>query len=481
VPDRPLEPTGDELRRLCDAAVAYVVRHIDTLPDQPSFDTDAAAEVAASFREPPPESATSFDAILARLDPAVRRSFTTAGPGYLAYVPGGGLPAAAIADFIACAVNRFVGVAAAAPALAALEATAIDWMAGLMGCPPGTAGILTSGGSISNLTALVTARVARLPEDFLAGTLYLSDETHHSVSRAARLAGFPERAVRRVPVDARLRLRPASLEAMVREDAAKGARPFLVIANAGTTNTGAIDPLPEILAIARAHGLWVHADAAYGGFFRLVGEGARRLEGLGECDSITLDPHKGMFLPYGTGCLLVRDAAALRAAHRGEAGYLQDLHGAAGAPDFHALSSELSRDFRGLRVWLPIVLHGLAAFREQIAEKLALARSAWERLRRLPMIDMVDEPQLSIVAFRWRAGAASAGDADALAAELMRRVNARRRVFLSSTVVGGRFVVRLCVLSFRTHADRVDEAVDAIAEEAGALAGLRRGPAPPSG
>jgi len=482
MPDRPLEPTGDELRRLCDAAVAYIARHIDTLPDQPSFDTDRAVEVAASFREPPPETGTSFETILARLDPAVRCSFTTAGPGYLAYVPGGGLPAAAVADFIACAVNRFVGVPAAAPALAVLEATAIDWLAGLMGCPAGTAGILTSGGSISNLTALVTARVDRLPEDFLAGTIYLSDQTHHSLARAARIAGFPERAVRRVPVDARLRLRPADLEAMVLEDAARGARPFLVIANAGTTNTGAIDPLPEILAIARAHGLWVHADAAYGGFFRLVPEGVRRLDGLGECDSITLDPHKGMFLPYGTGCLLVRDAATLRAAHRGEAGYLQDLHDEAGAPDFHTLSPELSRDFRGLRVWLPIVLHGLAAFRQQIDEKLALARAAWDRLRRLPMLDMVDEPQLSIVAFRWRAGpgagAASIAAADARAAELMQRVNARRRVFLSSTVIDGRFVVRLCVLSFRTHADRMEEALDAIAQEAGLLAGLRKTPAP---
>jgi len=188
-----------------------------------------------------------------------------------------------------------------------------------------------------------------------------------------------------------------------------------------------------------------------------------------------------MFLPYGTGCLLVRDAAALRAAHRSEAGYLQDLHAAEDTHDFHTMSPELSRDFRGLRVWLPIVLHGLLAFREQIDEKLALARAAWDRLRRLPMIEMIDEPQLSIVAFRWRTGAgiATRAAADSLAAELMRRVNARRRVFLSSTVIDGRFVVRLCILSFRTHADRVDEAIDAIAEEAFGLVALRTGPAPP--
>jgi aromatic-L-amino-acid decarboxylase len=187
------------------------------------------------------------------------------------------------------------------------------------------------------------------------------------------------------------------------------------------------------------------------------------------CDSITLDPHKGLFLPYGTGCVLVRDRDALRRAHATEAAYLQDLAPASDQIDFTDLSPELSRDFRGLRLWLPLQLHGLAAFRDQLVEKLALARWAYERLRAEPMLDLLDEPQLSVIAFRIRTS--DGGDADALSAELLRRVNARRRVFLSSTVIGGRFVVRLCVLSFRTHPDRVREAVDAIVETARDLAG----------
>src|SRR6267142_1957420 len=428
-PRWPLEPVSGDLRRLIDACAAYVVAHIDSLPEQPSFDVDGAAELASTFDEPAPDQGRPIEAILARLGPAVLKSFTTAGPGYLAFIPGGGIPSAAIADFVATSVNRFVGVAAAAPALARIEAQTISWLAGLMGYPPASGGILTSGGSLSNLVALVTARAARLPEDFLGGTIYLSDETHLSVLKAARIAGFPDRNVRRIPVDGRFRLRPDRLEAAIEEDRAAGRRPFFVVANVGTTNTGAIDTLPEILDIARHHGLWTHADAAYGGFFRLVPEGAARMRGIERCDSITLDPHKGLFLPYGTGCLLVRDPETLKRALRGEASYLQDVAEGGDAPNFHEISPELSRDFRGLRVWLPIQLHGLGAFREQIQEKLELTRWAYRELKDDPHFRMLDEPQLSIVAFTSRS---DHGDPDALGAEVLRRVNQRRRVFLSS-------------------------------------------------
>ncbi len=456
-PKWPLEPASAELRRLIDACAEFVVEQIEILPTLPSCDVEGAEPVAAAFVEPPPEDGHAIAAILERLRPAVAKSFNTAGPGYLAFIPGGGIPAAALADFVACAINRFVGVVAAAPALARIEAQVIAWLASLMGYPKESGGILTTGGSLSNLTALVAARADRLPEDFLSGTIYLSEETHLSMIKAARIAGFPDRGVRAVPVDRRCRMRPDVLEAMIREDRSKGLRPFLVVANAGTTNTGAIDPLPEIRDIARRHALWAHADAAYGGFFRLVPEGAARLGGIEAYDSITLDPHKGLFLPYGTGCLLVRDPETLRRAHAGRAGYLQDVGLGGGAPNFTDLSPELSRDFRGLRLWLPIQLHGLRAFRMQIQEKLDLARDAHTGLRNEPLLEMLDEPQLSIVAFAARP--------DDRGPELLRRVNARGRVFLSSTTLGGRYVLRLCVLSFRTHADRVRDAVVAVKEE----------------
>ena len=461
------------LREWIDRCADLVVEHIGSLPEQPSWDVEGADDLARAYTGRAPETGSSIENVLERLRPAVAKSFNTAGPGYLAFIPGGGIPAAALADFIACSVNRYVGVSAAAPVLAQIEATTVEWLAAMMGYAVGSGGVLTTGGSLSNLIAIVTARVAKLPENFLDGTLYVSEECHASVNKAARIAGFPERAIRRVAVDRRLRMDPAALEAAIDDDRRLGLRPFLVVPSVGTTNTGAVDPLPQILGIAERHGLWVHADAAYGGFFRIAPGGESLMPGIERCDSITLDPHKGLFLPYGTGCLLVRDPHALLAAHRGDAGYLQDVAPAPDRVNFTDLSPELSRDFRGLRLWLPIVLHGLAGFREQLGEKLALTRRAYDELRSDPHLDMLDEPQLSVVAFAWRGP--DVAEANRLGAELQRRVNARRRVFLSSTRIGGRFVLRICVLSFRTHADRIDDAVRAIREEAAAL---RKGECP---
>jgi aromatic-L-amino-acid decarboxylase len=461
------EPPVSELRRQLEVCAAFAAEQVAGIAGQPSWDLEGAAGLAATFKESVPEDGRPLSDVLGRLAPAISKSLNTAAPGYFAYIPSGGLPAAAMADLVSLVTNRYVGVAAAAPALAQIEATAIGWIARELGLPDGAGGILTSGGSLSHLTAIVTARIDRLPEEFLSGSLYVSEEAHLSAAKAARIAGFPARAIRRIPVDGRCRMRIDALERAIAEDRAAGRRPFLIMATAGTTNTGAIDPLPDLGALARREGLWLHVDAAYGGFFRLCPEGAARLEGIEEADSITLDPHKGLFLPYGTGCLLVRDPETLRRAHASEAHYLQDVADGDGPPSFTDLSPELSRDFRGLRIWLPIMLHGLRAFRETAAEKLALARWAADRLRGEPLLELVDEPQLSLVALR---ACPPRGDADAFGAELLRRVNAGRRVFLSSTIVGGRYTLRLCILSFRSHQDSVEEAVNTLIEEARALA-----------
>ena len=461
----PLELSSEALREALEAAATFVRGEIDTLAEQPSVDLAGAEELARTFVEPLPVGPSALNGILDRLRPAVRKSFNTAGPGYLAFIPGGGIPSAAIADFIATSTNRYVGVRPPAPALAQIEETAIRWLADLMGYPKEAGGILTSGGSLSTLSAIVAAREARFPEDFSKGTIYLSSETHYCVPKAARIAGIRDARVRRIPIDARRRMDTEALARTIAEDKAAGLQPFMIVANVGTTNTGAIDDIPRILEIGRAHGVWVHADAAYGGFFRLAAQGAALMPGLPECDSITLDPHKGMFLPYGTGCLLVRDPATLQRAHSMDAEYLHDVR-AQTSPNFSDLSPELSRDFRGLRLWLPLVLHGADAFREAIEEKLALTRLAYEQLRADERFEILDEPQLSVIAFRLKGEGEAA---DRLNEDLMSRVNARGRVFLSSTRLDGRYVIRICVLSFRTHKGRVQDAVDALREEATAV------------
>lgn len=461
----PLELSAEALGEALEATCAFVRGEIDTLAAQPSVDLAGAEDLARTFVEPLPASPSPLGGILDRLGPAVRKSFNTAGPGYLAFIPGGGIPSAAIADFIATSTNRYVGVRPPAPALAQIEETAIRWLADLMGYPEGAGGILTSGGSLSTLSAIVAAREAKLPEDFSKGTIYLSSETHYCVPKAARIAGIRDARVRRIPIDARRRVDPEALARAIDEDKVAGLQPFMIVANVGTTNTGAIDDIPRILEIGRAHDMWVHADAAYGGFFRLASHGPALMPGLPECDSITLDPHKGMFLPYGTGCLLVRDPSTLQRAHSMDAEYLHDVR-AQSSPNFSDLSPELSRDFRGLRIWLPLVLHGADAFREAIEEKLALTRHAYEQLRADPRFEILDEPQLSVIAFRLKGEGEAA---DRLNEDLMHRVNARGRVFLSSTRLDGRYVIRICVLSFRTHKGRVQDAVDALREEATAV------------
>jgi aromatic-L-amino-acid decarboxylase len=418
-----------------------------------------------------PERGVPFERLLRLLfGRVIPASLNTASPGYLAYIPGGGLFHSALADLVAGATNRYVGVWTAAPGLVQLETNVLDWFCAMFGLPKGSGGILTTGGSLANLVAVVTARRERLPTDFARGTIYACDQVHHSVTKAALLAGFDPERVRAIASDERFRMRTDATVAAVEADRTRGLEPFLLVASAGTTNTGAVDPLPELARIAARERLWLHVDAAYGGFFALTERGRAALSGIESADSITLDPHKGLFLPYGTGSLLVRDVETLRRAHSVRASYMPPLQSDEGLHDFCEMSPELSRDWRGLRIWLPLQMHGAAAFRTALDEKLDLARHAADVLRAVPDVEIVAEPELSLLAFRYRPAGMADGDAlDDLNRRLLSAVNGRQRVFLTGATAHGRFVLRICVLSFRTHRDRIDAGLADIAAEIDAL------------
>lgn len=461
-----LELDEADLRALVAAALDRICGELRGLPGQAACVTEGGAALARSLREPLPRGAAALPELLATIfDRALPVSYTTTGPGYLAYIPGGGLLHAAVADLIADAINRFVGLWRAAPGLVQLESNVIAWLCEIVGLPAGSGGVLTSGGSLANFSATVAAR-HRLGERFADGTIYTSTQAHHSVLRAAILAGFPAAQVRAVPVDAQQRICLERLAEAIAADRAAGLRPCMLVASAGTTNTGAVDDLEGMAGLAAREGLWLHVDAAYGGCFALTERGRVVLRGLGRADSITLDPHKGLFLPYGTGALLVRDPAALRRAHSVHADYLPPMQEDPDFVDFCELSPELSRDFRGLRLWLPLKLVGADGFAAALDEKLDLAAYAAGALRGMPEVLLVAPPQLSLLAFR-HVPARLAGD---LAAQdehnerLLAAINARGRVFMTSTRLAGRFVLRICVLSFRTHRDRVDEGLADISE-----------------
>jgi aromatic-L-amino-acid decarboxylase len=458
-----LELSADEMRTMAEAVVARSIDHVARVASQPSCGdlTDADA-FCRSLREPAPDLPVALDPLLDRLfADLVPRSFTTVGAGYLAYIPGGGLYPAALADFISNMTNRFTGVWMAAPALIQLEANALDWLRAWMDFPETTRGLFTTGGSMATFNAIVCARERHLGADIRRGVLYTSDQAHYSVIKAAKLAGIMPDRVRSIPADDKFRLRLDALADAIATDRRAGLTPFAVVSSAGTTTTGAVDPIESIGAVCKREGMWHHVDGAYGAFFYLVDDMKPVLAGLPDADSLTLDPHKGMFLPYGTGALLVRDGAALRAAHEATAAYLPphptELY------DPSQYGPELSRGFPGLRVWLSVKLFGTAAFRAAIAEKRTLAVDAFGRIAALPGVVVDAAPELSLFAFHLSWPGATLADEDRATKDLMDRTTARGRVMLSGSRGHGRFLGRVCVLSFRTHQPHIDTLVDDLA------------------
>ena len=449
------------MRAMADAVLARCIAHIESLPRQPaSGDVDAAA-LCRAMREPAPQDGAPLEALL---DPLfqewIPRSFTAPGPGYFAFIPGGGLYSAALADFIANTVNRYTGVWMAAPALVQLEANALDWLREWMDFPSGARGLFTTGGSMATFNGILCARERYLGADIRPGVLYSSDQAHHSVLKSAKLAGVMPDRVRAIETDDRFRIRLDRLRDQIATDRREGLRPFAVVSNAGTVNTGAVDPLEEISDLCAAEDLWHHVDGAYGAFFYLLPDLRETLRGLARADSLTLDPHKGMFLPYGTGALLVRDGAALRAAHEATAAYLPAMPHPQDFYDPSQHGPELSRGFPGLRVWLSVKMFGSAMFRDAIAEKRALALDAARRVAALPGIVIDAEPDLSLFAFHLTAPGWSRSDENAATRALMQRTTARGRVMVTGSEARGRYLGRVCVLSFRTHQPQIDALIE---------------------
>lgn len=456
--DRSLEPSEAQIRQMIEAVVERIVRVHRDLETCPT-DTHAQADpvFVKSLVETMPEGGTDLEPLLHLVfEDGISESLNTISPGFMAYVPGGGLLEAGVADLISATLNRYLGAAVVAPALNQLEANVIRWFSEILGFPSSARGFLTSGGSLATLSAVTTARHTRLGEQFLDGVVYVSDQAHHCVEKAARLAGIPARNIRCIQSDESYRLDPAKVRSAIKEDRKAGLRPFLLVATAGTTNTGAVDPLPELGEIARAENLWFHVDGAYGGFFNLTDRGSRVLAGISDADSVVLDPHKTLFLPYGTGALLVRDGDVLKETHRSSADYLPDMQEDDHFMDFCELSPELTRPFRGLRVWLPFKLHGVAVFRRYLDEKLDLARDIHERLEGLSEVEVLAPPELSILAFACRIKGASTEERNRATRRLLQRINEQQRVVLSGTLLNGIFAIRIAISSHRTHREQLD-------------------------
>lgn len=465
---RQLEPEAQQRRALLSRVEKYTEEFLGNLDDARAYRADDR-DGSELFDAPIGEQPAELDDMLTIL----RREVDTPGinpasGGHLGYIPGGGLYHSALGDFLADVTNRYAGVAFASPGAVRLENQLIDWMAGLVGFPETAGGDLTSGGSIANLMGIVCARDAKeiRAADHHRSPIYLTAQVHHCVDKALRIAGLAECPRRIVPMDGRYRMRPGALERLVQEDKKAGLNPWLVVATAGTTDVGAVDPLDDLADIAAAEGLWFHVDGAYGGFFVLCGEGRKTLRGIDRADSLVMDPHKSLFLPWGSGALLVRDVADLHRSHYYQANYMQDATESSQQLSPADLSPELTRPFRGLRLWMPLKLVGLAPFRAALSEKLALARHFHDRLQEAPGFEVGPCPDLSVVTYRY---VPKQGDPDAFNRALVEAIREDGRIFISSTMLDGKFVLRMAAVCFRTHLDTIELALDLLKTKAAAL------------
>ncbi len=456
---RTLDPGSDTRLQHGRRVMRHADAYLDAVEHAPAYQL-GPGKAAGLLDCPIAERGIGLEQALELVDRFVDREGIAPTSGrFTGYIPGGGLFHAALGDFLAAISNRYAGVFFAGPGAVRIENQLVRWMAGLVGLPEGASGYLSAGGSGATLAAIVTARDARgiSGENVPRAVVYVTEHTHHCVDKAMHIAGLGAVQRRHVAADEGFRMRPDALAAAIRKDRQQGMLPWMLVLSAGTTNTGSVDPLSPLGEIAAREGLWLHVDAAYGGFFLLTDEGREKLAGIAQADSVVMDPHKTLFLPYGSGALLVRDGGLLKQAHRGDADYLQDTMASLDEDSPADLSPELTKHFRGLRMWLPLQVLGLAPFRAALSEKLLLARYFHAQMAASDLFDVGPTPDLSVVTFRQK------GD-DALNQRLVEAVQRDGRIFLSSTRLGGRFTLRMAAVCHRTHLAEIDTTIQVLHE-----------------
>jgi aromatic-L-amino-acid/L-tryptophan decarboxylase len=463
---RGLEPGATARKRLRTAVVASGERYLRGIANQRSYVEREDPAIGLLSRPISRDGIGIEEAIALVEHEVVQPGGHPAAPGHLAYIPCGGIYHSALGDYLAAVTNKYAGIFFTGPGPVRMENQLVRWTADLVGYPASAGGHIASGGSLANLAAVTAARDAHglRGADYAGAVVYLTSQAHHSVDKALRIAGMAEAPIRHVATDERYRMRPDALREAIAEDRAAGLRPWMVVAAAGTTDAGAVDPLEEIGEIAREAGCWHHVDAAYGGFFLLTEHGRAALKGIERSDSVVLDPHKGMFLPYGCGLVVVREGATLAAAHGYTGAYMQDAANADVEVSPADVSPELSKHFRALRMWLPLVLLGTEAFRAALDEKLLLARYFYAEVQALGFA-VGAEPDLSVVTFRWAPDGVSPERADAVNQAVVDGVRRDGRVFLSSTQLDGRYTIRMAALAFRTHRRTIDLALRILREQ----------------
>lgn len=388
------------------------------------------------------------------------KGINAASGKHLGYIPGGGIFSASLGDIMVGVNNEYEGMHFASPGGVAMEKELIRWMASLFGYPETAIGNLTSGGSIANLIALTSARDKHKIKGrkIEKSVIYLNEQTHHCIQKALRIIGLEDIIIRYVKIDDQSKMITTDLSKHIEKDISLGLSPFLVVASAGTTDTGAIDPLEDIAKICKAKSLWFHVDAAYGGFFMLLDSKKKCFKGIELSDSLVVDPHKGLFLPYGIGAVLIKDREAVFHSHHQTANYMQDALQQGSPVNPADVSPELTKHFRAMRMWLPLQLHGMEPFKACLEEKLYLIEYMRLKLSKLGF-SLGPEPDLSVSYFWFQNNTCESDEFNKKLLEIMHKDGSS---FLSSTRVGDKFVIRIAILSFRTKLKEVDQTIKMI-------------------
>lgn len=450
-----------------DAMREFGYRIVDTIADhwagldgKPVAQTQVPGGVEAALAGDLPTGPAPLDAVLDELRRDVFSHVAHVNhPRFFAFVPGPANFVGVMGDALAAGYNVFTGTWLASSGATRLELKLVDWLRRSCGLPAGAGGLFVSGGSMANIVGLAVARHRVLDGPDPLARIYFSAQTHASVERGLRLLGFADEQSVRVPVDGTFRLDLHALAECIRADRAAGLRPFCVVANAGTTNTGAIDPLPELAALCRKERLWLHADGAFGAAAAVSARGRKALAGLDQVDSLSIDPHKWLFQPFEIGCVLVRERRWLRDAFHVLPDYMQDTAGDDETINLGEYGPQLTRSFRALKLWMTLRIFGVDAVTAAVERGFAMAERAERALRARPDWDIVSPAQMAIVAFRYAPAGRAPEATDALNAGIARRLSADGFAMLSSTRLNGRTALRLCTINPRTTDEDIDATV----------------------
>lgn len=449
-----LELSPEEMRRFGYRVVDLLTEHFARMSDGPVGAKANPETLRALFFGMPGDRAADPHELLTRLEQNVfPNNLHVDHPRFFAFVPGPNNFISAMADALASGFNIFNGTWLGGSAAAALELEVIGWFCRWCGFPGAAGGLFVSGGSVANITGLLAARHAVLHDRIDGATVYLSDQTHSSVERALRIIGFAPEQMRKLPTDHEFRLPLEVVSEATAADRKAGFRPFCIIANAGTTNTGAIDPLSDLSGLCAKEQMWLHVDGAFGAAAVLSDRGRDALRGLELADSISLDPHKWLFQSFECGCVLVRDAALLKAAFQIMPDYLRDVHRASADVNFCDYGIQLTRSFRALKVWLSLQTFGLDAFRAAIDHGFELAEFAEEQLRARSGWEILSPARMATICFRF-------GQDDAIQTMLVEKMMQDGFALLTSTKLRDAVALRLCTINPRTTRLDIEQTID---------------------